>query len=553
VNAAAVHRETPGGPGFGALSQRFREAGLLLVECDQHGEVGPGCTLAGDWLTELLLRSPLFRVGLRRAAEGWAKQAEPVPVEAMPGCWLAPSPKVSRRRLSGYGVTVILTSACESSEQFAAMCQASGADFELHRRRLRELPPAATCDVPRLAQLSRLAHQEQASRTSDRRAMESVGQQLAESYEEINLLYTIIQNMTVVQQPQRFVSMACHELLATLPYRWIAAQMAEDHEHLKALAGRLIVAGEPGVPESVLKELAAKLLSECDGESPSVLTPASSPALNKFTPLGQSIAVQPVGREGRIIGALIAGDKRGPDPEVSSADIKLLGATATHMGIFMENAALYDDLHAMFLGTLEAITASIDAKDRYTCGHSQRVALLTQQLGRAHGLDEQAVSRLHIAGLVHDVGKIGVPESVLSKPGKLTESEFAWIRRHPEIGHRILKDIPQLKDVLPGVLHHHERWDGRGYPAGLQGEEIPFVARLIALADTFDAMSSSRAYRAALSRPEVLAEIRSHAGRQFDPELAEQFLTLDFSEFDRMVAEHNEASRCLQPEMGEAA
>ena len=165
--------------------------------------------------------------------------------------------------------------------------------------------------------------------------------------------------------------------------------------------------------------------------------------------------------------------------------MKLLGATAAHMAIFLENAALYDDLNAMFLGTLEALTASIDAKDKYTSGHSRRVAHLTQKLARAIGLPENTISRMRIAGLVHDVGKIGVPEAVLCKPGKLTEEEFDLIRKHPEIGHRILKDIPQLKDILPGVLYHHERWDGRGYPHGLSQQQIPMVARLIALADSF--------------------------------------------------------------------
>ena len=148
------------------------------------------------------------------------------------------------------------------------------------------------------------------------------------------------------------------------------------------------------------------------------------------------------------------------------------------------------------------------------------------------------VGRMHIAGLVHDIGKIGLPEAVLTKPGKLTAEEFAWIRRHPEIGHRILKDIPQLHDILPGVLYHHERFDGRGYPEGIAGDDIPLVARLISLADAFDAMSSTRTYRATLSRPDVLKEIVDCAGTQFDPELAPIFVTLDFSEFDRMFAEH---------------
>jgi len=127
---------------------------------------------------------------------------------------------------------------------------------------------------------------------------------------------------------------------------------------------------------------------------------------------------------------------------------------------------------------------------------------------------------------------------VLTKPGKLTEEEFAWIRRHPEIGHRILKDIPQLADILPGVLYHHERFDGQGYPEGTAGDDIPLVARLIALADAFDAMSSTRTYRPTLSRSEVFQEILDCAGTQFDPELAPVFVKLDFSEFDRLFAAH---------------
>ncbi len=144
---------------------------------------------------------------------------------------------------------------------------------------------------------------------------------------------------------------------------------------------------------------------------------------------------------------------------------------------------------------------------------------------------------------MHDIGKIGVPEAVLTKPGKLTEAEFDWIRKHPEIGYRILRDIPRVRDILPGVLYHHERFDGQGYPEGIAGDDIPLVARLISLADAFDAMSSTRTYRPTLSRPEVLQEILDCAGTQFDPELAPVFVKLDFSEFDRMFAEHRVRER----------
>jgi HD-GYP domain-containing protein (c-di-GMP phosphodiesterase class II) len=275
--------------------------------------------------------------------------------------------------------------------------------------------------------------------------------------------------------------------------------------------------------------------------APTVIEPHRNPEYAAFASLGRTLLVHPVTVAGKIIGVYVAGDKRGPDPAASNTDMKLLGAAATHTAIFLENAALYDDLNSMFIGTLYALTASIDAKDRYTCGHSRRVAHLTRQLAEAIGLDEYTVERMHIAGLVHDVGKIGVPESVLLKPGRLTESEFEWIRQHPDIGYRILKDIPQLRDILPGVLHHHESWNGKGYPTGLKGEEIPLVARLICLADAFDAMSSTRTYRSAMGRKEVLAEIARCAGVQFDPALASLFVTLNFDVYDQMVIDHRAA------------
>src|SRR5690606_28833054 len=139
-------------------------------------------------------------------------------------------------------------------------------------------------------------------------------------------------------------------------------------------------------------------------------------------------------------------------------------------------------------------------------------------------------------GLVHDVGKIGVPELIMRKTTRLTPEEIEQVKRHPRIGPDILKDNPALRETLPGVLNHHERFDGAGYPDGLRAGEIPLQARMLALADTFDAMSSTRSYRAALPREHTLAEIARCAGTQFDPEQAPLFLDLDLSEYDRMVS-----------------
>ncbi len=520
-----------------AVARRLREIGLLLLDCDMAGHLNSRPLPGTDWLSDLFCLSRIFRGALREAAGEWKQLDEPTGLEMFPGCWLYPMPRVSRRRRIGYAVVVIFTEAFLDCEQLSAMCQSVHTDFELTRRRLAELPPVGEEDVERLAVMISDALADHVQLATNDQAMETVGQQLAESYEEISLLYSITQSMTVVQRPSRFVTLVCEELLGTLPYGWVAALLGEDRDRLKKLAGLFTVSGEANQPVETLKPLVQDMLSLARPEMPLVLEPATNQEHARFAGLGNSVLAHPISRDDRVIGLLVAGQKQGPDLAVSSVDMKLLGATATHMAIFLENAALYDDLNAMFLGTLEALTASIDAKDRYTSGHSRRVAHLTQKLAKAIGLPEYTISRMRIAGLVHDVGKIGVPEAVLCKPGKLTEEEFDLIRKHPEIGHRILKDIPQLKDILPGVLYHHERWDGKGYPHGLAQQQIPMVARLIALADSFDAMSSTRTYRQARSRSEVLREIRQCAGTQFDPDLAPVFSKLDFSGYDRLVAE----------------
>jgi HD-GYP domain-containing protein (c-di-GMP phosphodiesterase class II) len=562
VNATSIQSETirdrPPFAGarangdLSALDARLQSAGISLLACDETGQVRERRPAGEDVLIDVACASPLFRLALREAAARWSVQAEPECVEIIPGLWLSPMVMTSRRRRCGYAVAMIATEDLVGSEQLSAMCQAAGVDVEMAQRTLvsravsrdgvqRVLPRAV--DVPRLVALVRCVHEDFVRMSGSDEAMESVGRQLAESYEEMSLLYSVIANMTVQEKPERFVAVVSQELLATLPYSWIGTQLSSAGSargKLKSLAGRLIAAGDvpSGSSMAEVREAARTLLGMVRPGESMVIEPGRNAAHASLSALGSMVIAHPIVAGGEVIGVLMAGDKRGADTAASSVDTKLLGATASHMAIFMENAALYEDLGAMFLGTLEALTASIDAKDRYTCGHSRRVAHLTQQLAAAIGLDEHAVSRCHIAGLVHDVGKIGVPEAVLLKPGRLDAQEFAWIRRHPEMGHRILKDIPQLADVLPGVLYHHERWDGKGYPQGLRREEIPLIARLIGLADSFDAMSSSRTYRSALPRAEVLREIERCAGSQFDPELARAFVRLDFSEFDRLVQEH---------------
>ncbi|HYE20628.1 MAG TPA: HD-GYP domain-containing protein [Tepidisphaeraceae bacterium] len=365
-------------------------------------------------------------------------------------------------------------------------------------------------------------------------ALEQFGDRLAQSYEEVNVLFQTAGLLKDIADPAVALTAVCERMAETLAFGWVRLRFAGETDVPAAVAGRSLSAGDPpGGSNAFDRMLDAVLATADDSVCQAVHTVADSPIARAA---GAEAIVQRVTRDGRSIGLLVAGGKVGGDPDVTSGEIRFLEAAAQLIGVFVENVARFDEQRAMFLGTLRAMTASIDAKDPYTRGHSERVAHLAAITAAALGLDERTVERFRVAGLLHDVGKIGVPEAVLRKAARLDDAEFALIKKHPEIGHGILRDIPGLADVLPGVLHHHEKWDGHGYPHGVAGETIPLVARVLALADTFDAMSSSRAYRAAMPRERVLAEIRRCAGTQFDPAVVPAFVGLDFSEFDRMVA-----------------
>ena len=197
-----------------------------------------------------------------------------------------------------------------------------------------------------------------------------------------------------------------------------------------------------------------------------------------------------------------------------------------------------EERSSLLLGTVAALVSAIDAKDTYTCGHSERVAWLSKEVAKKLELDEISIEQIHICGLVHDIGKIGIPESILQKPGKLTDEEYEQIKTHPVIGESILSDVLQLQPVLPGVRSHHERWDGKGYPDGTEGVNTHLFGRILGIADAFDAMCSTRAYRKKLNREEVLDEIVACSGTQFDPSLVKMFLLVDFIHYDVMIDFH---------------
>lgn len=188
------------------------------------------------------------------------------------------------------------------------------------------------------------------------------------------------------------------------------------------------------------------------------------------------------------------------------------------------NKVYYKELKELFYKTIRAISNALDTKDSYTNGHSLRVTLYSMILAKELNLSPEFAEEIEIAGLLHDIGKIAMPKSILCKNGKLTDDEFLVMKSHPVRGEKIVINIKKLQKISEWVKAHHEKWDGNGYPDGLKGEEIPLPGRIIALADTYDAMTSTRPYRVALSHETAISEIKRCSGTQFDPKLAEMFI-----------------------------
>ena len=231
----------------------------------------------------------------------------------------------------------------------------------------------------------------------------------------------------------------------------------------------------------------------------------------------RSVMCAPMRTTEQILGVLYVDSRQAR--EFSEAELELLAAVGNQAGIALHRARLMAEMERLFIDVMKAIAATIDAKDGYTHRHSERVAAFGVRLARQIGFDADSRAVVELSGLLHDVGKIGVPDAILNKPGKLTDAEFAEIKLHPVHGARILSNIqsPKVISLLPGVKYHHERWDGKGYPEGLAGENIPFLGRLLGVADFLDALTSDRSYRKGLSLDEALQMVKDLEGKAFDP------------------------------------
>ncbi len=239
-----------------------------------------------------------------------------------------------------------------------------------------------------------------------------------------------------------------------------------------------------------------------------------------------------------LLALILLGEKNNNEG-YEKEELEFLSALASHVAMALQNAQLIEDLKKevernkiLFINTTLSLASTIEAKDKYTRGHTERVTQYAVALGKELKKEKVAdfpksfFEDLYIASLLHDIGKIGVPENILRKETGLTDEEYAEIKKHPLHGAQILGALPEFEEAVKGVKYHHERYDGKGYPEGLRGEEIPLMASVIAVADTFDAMTSDRTYRKALTKEDAMHEVEKNSGIQFDPRVAKAFLDL---------------------------
>lgn len=230
-----------------------------------------------------------------------------------------------------------------------------------------------------------------------------------------------------------------------------------------------------------------------------------------------NLAVLPLAIKNEAHGVVLLANKRsGPFTE---EDTELLLAIGQHAGVALENARLHSELGRAYAGTVAVLADAIEAKDAYTRGHCEDVARVAVEVARRLGVEETQLEQVRYAALLHDVGKIGIPDGILLKPGKLLPEEFTIIQRHTQIGYDLVTRVPTLEELGPVILHHHERWDGAGYPDRLMGEEIPLLSRVIGAVDALDAMTTLRPYRDAMPIVEAINELERCAGTQFDPDV----------------------------------
>ena len=361
-------------------------------------------------------------------------------------------------------------------------------------------------------------------------AVTDLADALMTGYEELNLLYTLLPAMATKVDPAEIGQVLVDEAAKTLGCRRVSLLVLDE----KRKAYRVL--GSCGLPPEALDvdipvsgSVAAEALAGDDVfvvDHMSQRPDLAGRSRGQYEGDGFAVVRVPLKAHGEALGFLTA-TERIDDAEFTAHDHKLLEGLSAMGASALLNCRLHTTVNKQMISTIHALASAVDAKDHYTHDHAGRVARLCVATARQLGVtDAKTCREVELAGLLHDIGKIGIPDAILSKPADLTPEEFRQIQAHVKVGARIVSHVPGLERVAEATLHHHERYDGLGYPSGLSGEDIPLAAALIAVTDAFDALTSDRPYRQAGSVEDALQELRRCRGAQFNPCVVDAFVAV---------------------------
>jgi len=360
--------------------------------------------------------------------------------------------------------------------------------------------------------------------TNHERELESFTRELSSRYEELNFIFEIGRSIADIADQEKSLLVILENARELVETEAVCISIPAKNI-FQIVDGGGTEGGISLAHQRIFKYASPMLIESFRGGN-DYLTRRD---LQGFTPINQCLSgkgdvlVLPVTLKGTVQGVVLF-SHAGSGKEFTSSDKRLMNIATDIIAIRLTNAELFENLEAFLISVMKSFVKAIEEKDAYTRGHSERVNDYCLMMGESMGLDRENLKALTMAAILHDIGKIGVPETILNKPDRLTDEEYEKVKQHPRQGFEILKPIKQLEDVLPGILYHHERIDGRGYPLQLTGDEIPLIARIIAVADVFDAMTSTRAYRRAMTREDAILEVQRVRGSQLDEELVGVFL-----------------------------
>ncbi len=357
--------------------------------------------------------------------------------------------------------------------------------------------------------------------------VETLTEKLLESFDELNILYDTTRSLAKVYNAKEIVEVALAQVEEILHPEKAAIFMLHDSQYITIISGYGFppyfigrkVEIKDTVYDEVVKRRRSLLTDDIKYQRPPVQRDLL--ALNERLIFHPACLIPMMVNE-EVIGIASLSHKRDKQP-FTARDVKFLITIATQTAFAIQTAQLVGNLKKSFLVTVRALSAAIDAKDAYTHGHSERVSEYALGIGQTLGMSQSELEQLELASLLHDVGKIGIPENILNKKGPLSPQEMDIVRQHTLKGVEILNGVSHMDTIITAVRNHHERYDGRGYPDGLSHEQIPLLAKIIAIADSFDAMTSDRPYRSKCPEKKAIREIEDNSGSMYDPKMVWAF------------------------------